>query len=916
MPCLQSRLLLAEEDAIPRSSASTDGDADGWGTGGGTSARAVASVVNAEGLVAGRGDSERERDVVKTWVRDLAKGIGWWEANECKAVADNVSSTGPDRKKPVWRDLLCSMDRMVMMERSLATDDQVGALKELHALVHGLDATEGSTFARVMEARVQENAYLQCLNTKPDLSALETALQLMADAWSAAASAAEHGRGNEAQRRAAVCWLHQGQALEEVKHVSMVYAVAGKAGKSAGQDPEARDAANMDEVRGLLKQRGVSPGAPVEEIIQEIEDEHADNVRFGLTHEADMVAALLEWYRDYRTRLQRGGDMYATKQDAAPDEEDPQVKAALVAAKHCYEKSVKVLSDVEEGAYVEVLAGALAGLGRVDFFLRDWGNAVETLSKAALCREYRVEAGLYAGLAKLAQAEARGLPLASSDLLSSMAGAYAVVGAVAGRLREGDHSVVEHYHLLCADAIRVDNPLLLQGGVRLGEALLREGRSNDSVTILRHAVAGLQGMGATGVCRAAKAEARTWECRGRSRLVQVLSECDDSMGAIEQALRVEEALASAAKGDAGALDARLDNIQRALRVAPSWAELHAAEGHILWATHEHHPKRRREPALLDAAEASFRRALSLEGAEKASLHRSQSPGRLVSARPGHAREGCVQARPGAGSPGWSSGNRSKGGDRNRGGGTSKRRELAKCSMSSLKAGVVRGGAVEGGEKDREAKGAATAVMMEAAPQQSRRTNCKIASVRIGLARIMQERLQVLDVLNLSDGDCDALVALYEEAISIDRRDVEAYYKVGELLQMKRPQKAAELYAKYPVNFEKPNQDDAFIAGEVVRLSLRGKDYLKWAKGGPEVVNVGRGLVIMAKVNTLDTISTYVEKLEEANQTAILCEVFAAVNNRALDDKEMLTYFHCKGWMVGGKTPKLSMENMRLMHPLL
>ena len=108
--------------------------------------------------MAGRGDSERERDVVKTWVRDLAKGIGWWEANECKAVADNVSSTGPDRKKPVWRDLLCSMDRMVMMERSLATDDQVGALKELHALVHGLDATEGSTFARVMEARVQENA--------------------------------------------------------------------------------------------------------------------------------------------------------------------------------------------------------------------------------------------------------------------------------------------------------------------------------------------------------------------------------------------------------------------------------------------------------------------------------------------------------------------------------------------------------------------------------------------------------------------------------------------------------------------------------------------------------------------------------------------------------------------------------------
>jgi len=37
------------------------------------------------------------------------------------------------------------------------------------------------------------------------------------------------------------------------------------------------------------------------------------------------------------------------------------------------------------------------------------------------------------------------------------------------------------------------------------------------------------------------------------------------------------------------------------------------------------------------------------------------------------------------------------------------------------------------------------------------------------------------------------------------------------------------------------------AGEVVRLSMRGKDYLKWPKGGPEVFNVAKGLVVMAKV---------------------------------------------------------------------
>ena len=169
---------------------------------------------------------------------------------------------------------------------------------------------------------------------------------------------------------------------------------------------------------------------------------------------------------------------------------------------------------------------------------------------------------------------------------------------------------------------------------------------------------------------------------------------------------------------------------------------------------------------------------------------------------------------------------------------------------------------------------------------------------------------------IKEEDRNALVQLYEEAIAIDARDVEPYYKVGELLELKCPQRAAEVYAKYPANFEAPNLDDAFIAGEVVRLSLRGKDYLKWAKGGPEVLNVAKGLVVMAKVNGLDMISSYVEKLEGANQTGILCEVYAAVNNRATDDPEMKTYFHRKGWVTGAAALQQAIEHARLMHPLM
>jgi hypothetical protein len=54
-----------------------------------------------------------------------------------------------------------------------------------------------------------------------------------------------------------------------------------------------------------------------------MEDEYHDNIRFGLSDAADTVSNLLEWYRDYRTRLARGGTMYANKSEAP--KEDPAI---------------------------------------------------------------------------------------------------------------------------------------------------------------------------------------------------------------------------------------------------------------------------------------------------------------------------------------------------------------------------------------------------------------------------------------------------------------------------------------------------------------------------------------------------------------------------------------------------------------
>ena len=62
-------------------------------------------------------------------------------------------------------------------------------------------------------------------------------------------------------------------------------------------------------------------------------------------------------------------------------------------------------------------------------------------------------------------------------------------------------------------------------------------------------------------------------------------------------------------------------------------------------------------------------------------------------------------------------------------------------------------------------------------------------------------------------------------------------QIGELLEFKDPQLSAQTYAKYPLNYEAPDKDDAFIAGEVVRLLMRGKDHKSWKKDTPELLQV-------------------------------------------------------------------------------
>ncbi len=83
-----------------------------------------------------------------------------------------------------------------------------------------------------------------------------------------------------------------------------------------------------------------------------MEEEYHDNIRFGLSDAAETVSNLLEWYRDYRTRLERGGDMYAKKQSEAP-KEDPAI-AQVCLCRYAWVGRARGLSS-----------GAGFGIGRV-----------------------------------------------------------------------------------------------------------------------------------------------------------------------------------------------------------------------------------------------------------------------------------------------------------------------------------------------------------------------------------------------------------------------------------------------------------------------------------------------------------------------------------------------------------------------
>ncbi len=191
----------------------------------------------------GGGDGTDAEARVKGWIKEVKKAV---EADE--------------KMKEGFRGTLSSWERLVVVDRWLACDDHEQAGKEVELLAPGL-AKGRDGLVTMYKARILQREYLHMVNSNPDLPRLNAALEKLAAAWSAAAGVAEK-EGVAGGCRAGICWVACGQAREELKHLAYIYTASGKKGKLAGEDQEATDQANLDEVAGLMKQRGVFGSFP------------------------------------------------------------------------------------------------------------------------------------------------------------------------------------------------------------------------------------------------------------------------------------------------------------------------------------------------------------------------------------------------------------------------------------------------------------------------------------------------------------------------------------------------------------------------------------------------------------------------------------------------------------------------------
>eukprot|EP00794_Sanderia_malayensis_P020467 gene20467-22483_t len=149
--------------------------------------------------------------------------------------------------------------------------------------------------------------------------------------------------------------------------------------------------------------------------------------------------------------------------------------------------------------------------------------------------------------------------------------------------------------------------------------------------------------------------------------------------------------------------------------------------------------------------------------------------------------------------------------------------------------------------------------------------------RLGLARI----------LSRNNADREAANQLYRKVMQLNAHAHDAYIELGNMLAETDPEQAVEVYSKYPFGAEL-SFDDAYLHGEIVRVLMRAGKY--------DDPQLERSMIAYGTVMGLSVIEKHMNELENKAKFKILCNVFAGVNKRDVDDEEMQQFFKFKYWV--------------------
>lgn len=156
--------------------------------------------------------------------------------------------------------------------------------------------------------------------------------------------------------------------------------------------------------------------------------------------------------------------------------------------------------------------------------------------------------------------------------------------------------------------------------------------------------------------------------------------------------------------------------------------------------------------------------------------------------------------------------------------------------------------------------------------------------RLGLARILKTGI---NNNKASEKDIGEAETLYKEVIEMAPHVHDAYIELGEILVKSKPMDAVAVYAKFPFSAD-ASYDDAFLYGEIVRLLMKEEKY--------EDPDLKRFMICLGKVLGFSSLENYITVLEnKLKYNKLLREIYAGVNNKDVEDKDLKAFFKFKCW---------------------